>query len=60
MTARYAISGIVKETGLTPAQIKYRLKMLGLEGEKITPSLTLYSSDDVDRIKKWKPIAERG
>jgi len=54
MTTRYAISGIVKETGLTQAQIKYRFKMLGIEGEKVTSSLTLYDDNDVKQVKAWQ------
>ena len=54
MTTRYAISGIVKETGLTQAQIKYRIKMLGIEGVKVTSSLTLYDDNDVKQVKAWQ------
>ena len=59
MSDKITIGGIISETGLTSSRVKYRIKMLGIEGHKVTNSVILYDPSIVKKILAWQPQADR-
>ena len=57
--SKLTIGALVKQTGLTSAKVKYRLKMLGIEGDRVPNSVYLYDPSVVKRILAWQPQADR-
>ena len=45
---------ICKDTGLTEAQVDYRIKQLGIIGTKIHEKLYLYDYDVIKQVRDWK------
>lgn len=48
---KISIKTICWDTGLEVHQVRYRLKLLGIEGEKIHDRLYLYDYDVIDKVK---------
>ena len=55
---KITIGTIVRTTGLTNAQVKYRIKMIGIDGMKVQPNITLYDYSDIKKIGNWSGSKE--
>jgi len=56
---KVTIGSICKETGLTKAQVLYRLQHLGIDGEHVQPNIKLYDYSVIKRVRECVLPSER-
>jgi len=56
-TTKMTMSSVIANTGLAEHEIRYRIKALGINPEKLHHRLFLFSEAQVKRIASWVPLA---